>query len=184
MAKLKETCHKQRINCFELKKQTKVTNTYISYGYIYEEPIYIPKWSIHKEIKEVLGYRCQKATANYLGREWEVYFTSEIQLNKGPWKLWGLPGLILEARDNEDLFLFELTGFHKLDSPVALTFIHQRSDGKEYEKINKTKYIQFEKSYHENPISSIEFILGSPLIRSSEKPMPNIKMDYIPLEQQ
>ena len=35
------------------------------------------------------------ATTHFRGREWKVWFSEEIPLSLGPWKLGGLPGLIL-----------------------------------------------------------------------------------------
>src|SRR5690606_14558792 len=57
------------------------------------------QWNITQETKEVSGYTCIKATAKYRGRTWEVWFTPDIAVSSGPWKLHGLPGLILEAYD-------------------------------------------------------------------------------------
>jgi len=58
------------------------------------------KWDITKETKEVAGYICTKATTNFRGRQWIAWFAPEIPVALGPWKLHGLPGLILEASDS------------------------------------------------------------------------------------
>ncbi len=68
--------------------------------YIYEdEGVLKQKWSLKDEFKNISGYKCQKATLHFRGRRYEAWFTSEIPLPFGPWKLGGLPGLILEAYD-------------------------------------------------------------------------------------
>lgn len=56
-------------------------------------------WSITSESKMIAGYSCIKATGIFRGRDWIVWFTPDIALPFGPWKLHGLPGLILDAED-------------------------------------------------------------------------------------
>ena len=76
----------------------------------YEEDWEKPEWIITDETKEIIGYQCFKATTNYRGRVWTAWFTPEIPLQDGPWKLCGLPGLILEAEDNHNEYHFVANG--------------------------------------------------------------------------
>ncbi|MDV6167520.1 GLPGLI family protein [Flavobacterium sp. DG1-102-2] len=57
------------------------------------------KWDITGETKTIAGYACIKATTSFRGREWIAWFAPEIPLPYGPWKLHGLPGLIIEVTD-------------------------------------------------------------------------------------
>lgn len=75
----------------------------------YTEPTELPQWTIGSETKEVMGYECIKATASYRGREWTAWFTPEIPISEGPWKLAGLPGLVLEAYDRHSDYRFVAT---------------------------------------------------------------------------
>jgi len=66
-------------------------------------------WVITKEIIELAGYRCTKAIATYRGRQWIAWFAPDIAVPYGPWKLHGLPGLIIEAYDSDKLYTFTAT---------------------------------------------------------------------------
>ncbi|NJL13845.1 MAG: GLPGLI family protein [Microscillaceae bacterium] len=71
----------------------------------------LPKfnWKITSIKKNILGLDCFKAISNeFRGRVYEVWFTYEIPISSGPWKLGGLPGLILEANDVEEQIFFRI----------------------------------------------------------------------------
>lgn len=65
-------------------------------------------WKIIEIIKEIDGYYCSNAIANFHGIEWQVWYTEEIPADAGPWKLNGLPGLIVEALSNNGCHHFKL----------------------------------------------------------------------------
>lgn len=56
-------------------------------------------WIITKEHKKIGNYDCVKAICEFGGRKYEAWFAKILNFNSGPWKLIGLPGLILEAYD-------------------------------------------------------------------------------------
>lgn len=64
------------------------------------------KWNIENEFKKLGIYNCQKAIGDFRGRRYTVWFTFDIPVSLGPWKLNGLPGLILEANDSSNMFQF------------------------------------------------------------------------------
>jgi GLPGLI family protein len=78
-------------------------------GYILKEPIPVIPWEIMSEYKSLSGLRCQKAIGYFRGRTYEVWFTEAIPISLGPWKLQGLPGLILEAKDENDRYFYRAT---------------------------------------------------------------------------
>lgn len=67
-----------------------------------------PAWKIINEKKTISNYICQKATTNYLGREWIAWFTNDIPFQDGPYKFNGLPGLVVQISDSENEHSFEL----------------------------------------------------------------------------
>jgi GLPGLI family protein len=72
-------------------------------------------WQFTTDTLTVLGYPCQKATASFRGREYEAWFSPEIPIKEGPWKLFGLPGLILKVVVDNGLFSFEAIGLENLE---------------------------------------------------------------------
>lgn len=68
-------------------------------------------WQLENdESEEFCGYLCKKATAQFKGKNWTAWYTEDIPADLGPWKLSGLPGLILYAYDNDNLHTFKATG--------------------------------------------------------------------------
>lgn len=57
-------------------------------------------WKLTDEEKKINGYPVHKATARFRGRSYTAWYTKAIPIPAGPWKLHGLPGLIVEAYDD------------------------------------------------------------------------------------
>ena len=55
------------------------------------------KWTLSDDTLTVGGYLCKTAMCQLHGRKWTVRYAEDIPTSAGPWKLCGLPGLILEA---------------------------------------------------------------------------------------
>ncbi len=78
-------------------------------------------WVITDHKKNILGYGCIEAKGKFRGRDYQVWFAQDIPVRYGPWKLNGLPGLILEA-ETEDHF------FHWMATKISLNFANQVND--------------------------------------------------------
>ncbi|WP_103865439.1 GLPGLI family protein [Aquimarina sp. I32.4] len=66
-------------------------------------------WVLLDEKKEIDGFTCQKATAIFRGRDYTAWFTIEIPVDIGPWKLRGLPGLIMDVSESTGKFRFRVS---------------------------------------------------------------------------
>lgn len=132
------------------KGPTKPTNSYVftdiakdclthynrfgeDYGY-YTEPLSEMQWTIVEDsTATVLGYECIMAESDYHGRHWKAWFAPELPMPFGPWKLHGLPGLILKAEANGG-FSFAATGLERTDrimTPMYMQGDYSKVDRKE-----------------------------------------------------
>ena len=62
------------------------------------------------------------ATSDFRGRRWTARFATDIPVSDGPWKLGGLPGLILEAYDKGHQYTFTAVGLERVaEEPIVFT---------------------------------------------------------------
>lgn len=78
----------------------------------YQEPMG-QEWDLIEGDTVVLEHPCQKAKCHYHGKEWTAYYATDIPMSEGPWKLCGLPGLILRAYDSDGAFVFNCIEIHQ-----------------------------------------------------------------------
>ena len=90
----------------------------------YEEKLPKMKWNTTDRDTTICGYACLQAKARVYGREWTVWFAPEIPLSYGPYVLGGLPGLILDAEDEDGVFHFTAVGLEQdpADALVELSY--------------------------------------------------------------
>jgi GLPGLI family protein len=78
----------------------------IGFNYVKEKTPTI-YWKVSDEKKKIGDHVAYKATGKFRGREYTAWFTLDLPLPYGPWKLQGLPGLILEAYDtNKEIYWY------------------------------------------------------------------------------
>jgi hypothetical protein len=87
------------------------------------EPLEQPQWDIIADsTKQILDYHCQMARCSFKGRTWTAWFTTDIPLDNGPWKLCGLPGLILRAYDSKQQYIFDCVGMKQAKEGENITY--------------------------------------------------------------
>ncbi|MCB0631536.1 MAG: GLPGLI family protein [Saprospiraceae bacterium] len=85
--------------------------------YTIADSLHTIEWEILTERRKLKGdIIVSKARAYYRGRWYTAWFAPAIPMSHGPWKLGGLPGLILEAYDDERQVVFL---FHSLVSAAT-----------------------------------------------------------------
>lgn len=126
-----------------------LTTVYDAYGLMergfYTEPHAEIEWQLSDSTKNILGYECVMAQTDYHGRHWTAWFAPDIPIHDGPWKLCGLPGLILEASDSAGQHSFIATGIEK--SNMEMFPIYEPS---KYDKMKRIDMLKAYASYRRN----------------------------------
>lgn len=66
-------------------------------------------WEIFDEAKRIDNYMCQKAMGNFRGRVYEAWFSTEYNYPFGPYKFYGLPGIIIQISSLDSKVNFTAT---------------------------------------------------------------------------
>jgi len=69
--------------------------------YLIAGPMPAIDWRISGDTATFGGLHCQKATGHFKGRDYIVWFCPDLPVHTGPWKLNGLPGVIVDAHDTK-----------------------------------------------------------------------------------
>lgn len=141
----------------------------------YDEQMNEQNWEVIDSTSTILGYECVMAKGNYHGRHWKLWFTPEIPIQDGPWKLCGLPGLILLAEADNGKYIFEATGVENTDMPFPAKMY-----GHEFSEPTKRKdMLSLQWSFYNNSSAQMNAAYGTSM---QEDPLPEgfdlIETDY------
>ena len=123
--------------------------------FCYEENIPQLNWEVGDSTKTILGYECFFASVDYHGRTWIAWFTPEIPVVAGPWKLQGVPGLILEAATVDGLYSFVANGIQQTEKPITPIYLVN-----EYEKTDRINLLKAKRGFMDNPVGAINAQFG------------------------
>ena len=142
--------------------------------YTFEEEMESPDWALESDTLTVCGYTCKKATTTYFGRNYTAWYAPEIPVSDGPWKFFGLPGLILKVEDDREHYSFECIAIEK---PTWGSTIYTKTSNPF--SITKERFYKRLKEYYNNPAAMMEGtgLVLSPLPESARKTRP-----YNPIE--
>ncbi len=141
----------------------------------YEEAVPKLDWQITSEEKEIGGYKSQKATVSYRGRVWTAWFTEELPMPYGPYIFGGLPGLILELRDQKGEYAFTFSGIEKAtaeDTPLML------SHHKLLRVLPRVQVRTMVKNFMSAPMAA----MGNRIKMKDGSPLPKKSFPYNPIE--
>lgn len=144
--------------------------------YKMEEDVPDFQWTIRDTTKTIGEYECTLAKGRFGGREWEAWFTMDIPCSGGPWKLNGLPGLILEAADSKGQYRFVFSGIQTEEEPVTMATYP-------YVSINRRRYNREARCAVEDYISYINMHISRvSRLRSIEWKAENTRKYNVPMK--
>ena len=123
-----------------------VYEDYSIYKYKYSDQINLD-WQLQDSTKLYDHLKLNKATTSFRGRDYIAWYTLEIPLSYGPYKFYGLPGLIVEIYDENKHHHFKMveTSQIRLDENYF----------SEFKLISKDDFKEFFDKYESNPMSLI-----------------------------
>lgn len=182
-------------------------NSNLNSNYIHVQNMFIIdtedkiNWKLSDETKSVGGYKLQKATAKFGARNWTAWFTKDINLNEGPYKFKGLPGLIFEIYDDKNNFKFSLVKSYKLAKTYETRSIIENFGGQKPIKIKEDQLAKmmldnfndplhdFKEHYKNNTDPSAHFMVMGIEVKSpdqlkelSDMMQNNIRKNNNPIE--
>lgn len=143
--------------------------------FVYEEPATRWDWEIGDSTKVILGYECLMATTGYHGRKWTAWFTPEIPVQNGPWKLDGLPGLILQASAEGGQYSFIATGIQESARPIVPVYL-----ANDYEKTERIGYLKSKRAFMDNPMGKINARFGGAGVTIKSNAGEQLKQLFVP----
>ena len=119
--------------------KTSIYTQILANNYLVIEDNPVQNWEIQVDsVQSILGYECIKASCHFRGRTWVAWFASDIPLSLGPWKLSGLPGLILKV-ESKGFMTMEATNI-VTNGLKPVTFYNLGK--KKYERISREKFLK------------------------------------------
>ena len=141
--------NREMLNAFQMHISNVLTDTektevvslepLYPYRYMTHEPLAKVEWELADDTLTINELFCQRAVGKLYGKSWTVWYTEEIPSSAGPWKLRGLPGLIVKAEDKEGIHCFllyetknEMRDINSINHP-------------DYHKVNRKNLMMFKK---------------------------------------
>ena len=164
-------------------KKIKALDHISVHWFTYEESLTPQDWEIQDDTMTIAGYLCQKAVCDYRGRSYEAWFAPEIPINEGPWKFYGLPGLIIRLNDTQHHYEFDLEEFKSVNNTIdtnVLTTNKMVSDNRTVTltKIEREKLLRMQWGKQGDMIAQAEMAKVGIPFTPSVKQHDYIERDY------
>lgn len=113
-------------------------------------------WKLSPETKKVANYTLQKATTIFGGRNWVAWFNNDVNLNEGPYKFRGLPGLIFDISDDRNYFRFSLIKSYQLKETYDTANILETFAGDRPILLNQKTLLKKQLELYNDPLHDLK----------------------------
>ncbi|MFD0941015.1 GLPGLI family protein [Pedobacter boryungensis] len=167
-----------QVDIYFFAKENKLVSRerFMNAYYLINEPSQRINWKITKDTTSFNGVQCKKATTTFKGRNWIVWYAPELPFQSGPWKLNGLPGLIIQASDNKNEVQFLFNGIDNLKREnlsaeelelakaydKSIFFSHEIALQKDAKETTRVEYDKIQDLFKKDPKGFIAAASGVP----------------------
>ena len=142
----------------------------------YVDPIKFD-WKILPEKVKIGEYNTQKATTEFGGRTWNAWFSTDLPFQDGPYKFYGLPGLIVKIEDDGKNYSWELKGNKKVENFKELSYIETMMGGDATKRVDvsREKFETTLADFKKDPFATIRPML-KPEMMSQKMPGSDVSI--------
>lgn len=144
-------------------------------SYRFEESLDLFQWKLTGDTATISGFKSQRATCDFGGRNWIAWFSPDLPFSDGPYKFNGLPGLIVKVFDTRNHYVFELVAVNKLEPAVMIDI-----QDKQYINTTKQGFFQAWDSFRTDIVSRMKQAGGDNDVQQTIA--RNMKSDNNPIE--
>ena len=108
-------------------------------------------WKISSDKEKIGEWNAQKAEADFAGRHWIAWFSTEIPIQDGPYKFHGLPGLIIKIEDKTGSHKLELRGIKNIQGDLNINVFEAKEIA-----VNSKQFQKVIKEYENDPTKGIK----------------------------
>lgn len=127
-------------------------------------------WDLTDQKEKIGSLMCGIAYVNYGGRRYKTWYSSDIPIPEGPYKFFGLPGLIIKMEDTKGHYKFELLSFKDKTSEKELITMESRLFSGT--STTKHKYLSAKDDYINNlgeQLKQSGIMIGNDAIKNVQK---------------
>ena len=126
----------------------------------------------------VLDYTCNLARTHFAGRDYNVWYAVDVPLPYGPYKFYGLPGLVVEVEDSTHLYVWELKAMRNVVLPIELYTYEGEQKCFEKDAVKTIERIE------KQPIRFLEQMGRHIYIQGTDgRPRPSTSIQNIPVQE-